>query len=156
MTQRLLGRLLLLAGAIVVVGSLLPWHSLEGLGTTLNIDGIDSPNNGVVTLILGIAVAVLGWRMVDAQDRPRRTVLGLAIVTAAAAVWAIVDASNAEDDLATGSLREVIRAAIDVERSYGQWVLLAGAALTLVVGLAVARPPKPGQAGEPPTRGEEV
>ena len=51
MTHRLLGRLLLLGGAIVVLGSLLPWQAVDGLGTTLNIDGIDSPNNGVVTLI---------------------------------------------------------------------------------------------------------
>ncbi|HYD11040.1 MAG TPA: hypothetical protein VEA78_13140 [Acidimicrobiales bacterium] len=132
MTHRLLGRLLLLGGALVVVGSLLPWHAVEGLGTTLNIDGIDSPNNGVVTLIAGVVVAVLGWRMIDAGDHPRRTVLGASVVTAALTAWALLDASNAVDD---------VRGDVDValDRLYGQWVLLAGAALVLVVGALNAR-----------------
>ena len=82
MTHRVLGRLLLLGGAIVIIGSLLPWHSVTGLGTTLNIDGIDSPNNGVVTLLAGIVVVVLGWRMVDFGDHPRRTVLVACVATA--------------------------------------------------------------------------
>lgn len=132
MTHRLLGRLLLLGGALVVVGSLLPWHAVEGLGTTLNIDGIDSPNNGVMTLIAGVVVAVLGWRMIDAGDHPRRTVLGASVVTAALTAWALLDASNAVDD---------VRGDVDValDRLYGQWVLLAGAALVLVVGALNAR-----------------
>ena len=135
MTQRVLGRLLLLGGAIVIVGSLLPWHSVEGLGTTLNIDGIDSPNNGIVTLIAGIVVVVLGWRMVDFGDHPRRTVLGASVLTAILAVWALLDASNADEDVATRITEQVV----SIERSYGQWVLLAGAALVLVVGALNAR-----------------
>src|SRR5688500_17262210 len=116
MTHRLLGRLLLLGGAIVVVGSLLPWHSVEGLGTTLNIDGIDSPNNGIVTLLAGIVIVVMGWRMVDFGDHPRRTVLGASVITAGLAVWALLDASNAEDDVATRMIEQVV----SLERSYGQ------------------------------------
>ena len=135
MTHRLLGRLLLLGGAIVIVGSLLPWHSVDGLGTTLNIDGIDSPNNGIVTLLAGIVIVVLGWRMVDFGDHPRRTVLGASVVTAAAAAWALLDASNAEDDVAN----KVTEGVVSLDRLYGQWVLLAGAALVLVVGALNAR-----------------
>ena len=135
MTHRVLGRLLLLGGAIVIIGSLLPWHSVTGLGTTLNIDGIDSPNNGVVTLLAGIVVVVLGWRMVDFGDHPRRTVLVASVATAGLAVWALLDASNADDDVATRITKEVV----SLDRSYGQWVLLAGAALVLVVGALNAR-----------------
>jgi len=135
MTHRLLGRLLLLGGAVVVLGSLLPWQAVDGLGTTLNIDGIDSPNNGVVTLIAGIVVCVLGWRMIDAGDHPRRTVLGAAVITAGLAAWALLDASNATDDV-TDRLTDGV---ISLDRLYGQWVLLAGAALVLVVGALNAR-----------------
>ena len=135
MTHRLLGRLLLLGGAIVIVGSLLPWQSVKGLGTTLNIDGIDSPNNGIVTLLAGIVIVVMGWRMVDFGDHPRRTVLGASVVTAGLAVWALLDASNAEDDVANRITENVV----SLERLYGQWVLLAGAALVLVVGALNAR-----------------
>jgi hypothetical protein len=135
MTHRVLGRLLLLGGAIVVVGSLLPWHAVEGLGTTLNIDGIDTPNNGVVTLLLGLVVGVLGWRMVDAGDHPRRTVLAASLLTAAASAWALLDASNAKDDVAN----RLTEGVISLDRLYGQWVLLAGAALVLVVGALNAR-----------------
>jgi hypothetical protein len=151
MTERVLGRLLLLAGAIVVIGSLLPWHIVGGLGgTDLNIDGIDSPNNGVVTLVLGILVAVLGWRVVDGGHRPRRIILAAAIVTAIAAVWAIVDARDAEDDLVGGSTEELFRATLDLDRAYGQWVLLGGAILAVLVALLLSRPPRVAtDAGEP-------
>ena len=143
MTERMLGRLLLLAGAVVVVGSLLPWHIVGGLGgTDLNIDGIDSPNNGVITLVLGIIVAVLGWRVVDGGHRPRRVILAAALVTAIAAVWALVDARNAEDDLVGGATEELLRATLDLETAYGQWVLLAGAILAVVVALLLSRPPR--------------
>src|SRR4051812_435360 len=129
--QRLQARLLLVAGAIVTLGSLLPWHIVHGGGHSLNIDGIDAPNNGVVTLVLGLGLAVVAWRMVEQGQRPRRTVLALTVVTAAATVWALIDAANADDDF---------NAPLTLERTYGQWVLLAGAALALVVGVLMARP----------------
>ena len=141
MTERVLGRLLLLAGAIVVVGSLLPWHIVDGFGgTELNIDGIDSPNNGVVTLVLGVLVAVLGWRIVDGNHRPRRAILAVTILTAGAAGWALLDARNAEDDVVgEGRTNELFRAAVDLDRAYGQWVLLGGAILSVLVALALTR-----------------
>lgn len=141
MTERVLGRLLLLAGAIVVVGSLLPWHVVGGFGgTELNIDGIDTPNNGVVTLVLGVLVAVFGWRIVDGNHRPRRAILAVTILTAGAAVWALLDARNAEDDVVgEGRTSELFRAAVDLDRAYGQWVLLAGAILSVLVALALTR-----------------
>ena len=139
----MLGRLLLLAGAVVVVGSLLPWHIVGGLGgTDLNIDGIDSPNNGVVTLVLGIVVAVLGWRVIDGGHRPRRVILAAAIVTAIAAAWALIDARDAEDDLVGGATEELFRATLDLDRAYGQWVLLGGAILAVLVALLLSRPPR--------------
>lgn len=137
--ERLLARLLLLAGALIVVGSLLPWHIVKGLGVDLNIDGIDSPNNGVVTLVCGLVLGGLGFRMVDAGIRPRRTVLGVAVVTVVATVWALLDASNAEDDLVDNGPSGVLRAAVDLERAYGQWVLLFGAVFATAVALLIAR-----------------
>jgi len=150
MTERMLGRLLLLAGAIVGVGSLLPWHYVRGLGgTELNIDGIDSPNNGVITLVLGIVIAVLGWRVIDGGHRPRRVILATAIVTAIAAAWALVDASNAEDDLVgKGAMADLLRTTIQLDRAYGQWVLLAGSILSVVVALLLARPTQVGDRAE--------
>src|SRR5688500_6502820 len=97
--ERLLGRLLLLAGAVIVVGSLLPWHTVNGLGTRLNIDGIDSPNNGVVTLVFGVVIAGLAWRMVDTGNRPWRLIVAVAVAGAVATVWALLDARNAQDDV---------------------------------------------------------
>lgn len=138
--DRLLGRLLLLAGALIVVGSLLPWHILRGFDIDLNIDGIDTPNNGVVTLVFGVIIVGLAFRMVDTGVRPRRLVLVVVLVTAAATVWALLDASNAENDIAGGGASgAALRAAIDLDRAYGQWVLLAGAGLAVVAGLLLAR-----------------
>jgi hypothetical protein len=139
--QRLQARLLLVAGAVVALGSLLPWQIVHGGGHSLNIDGIDAPNNGVVTLVLGLALVVVAWRMVEQTNRPRRTVLALAVVTAAATVWALIDAANADDDF---------NAPLTLERTYGQWVLLAGAALALVVGVLMARPDDRGDAPSSP------
>jgi hypothetical protein len=138
--HRMHGRLLLAAGAIVTVGSLLPWHIVHGGGHSLNIDGIDSPNNGLVTLALGLGLVWLAWRMAEKGGEPRRAVLGLTIVTMAATVWALLDASNADDDF---------NAPLTLERTYGQWVLLAGAVLALVVGILMNRPQSSG--GEPPS-----
>ena len=129
--QRLQARLLLVAGSVVVLGSLLPWQIVHGGGHSLNIDGIDAPNNGVVTLALGLALGVIAWRMVEGGRRPRRAVLGLTVVTAAATAWALIDASNANDDF---------NAPLTLDRTYGQWVLLGGAVLALVVGILMARP----------------
>ena len=137
--DRMLGRLLLLAGGLVVIGSLLPWHIVKGLGVDLNIDGIDSPNNGVVTLVLGLVLAVLGFRMIDASARPRRVVLGVAVLTLGVTIWALLDASNADEDLEVKGASAAVAAAIDLERAYGQWVLLAGTVLTLVVALLLNR-----------------
>jgi peptidoglycan/LPS O-acetylase OafA/YrhL len=131
--QRLQARLLLIAGALVAIGSLLPWHVIHGLGQAVNVDGIDSPNNGIVTLALGLALTVVAWRMVEQGRRPRRTVLALTILTAAATVWALVDASNADDDFSPN-------VPLSLERTYGQWVLLAGAILAVAVGVLMARP----------------
>jgi hypothetical protein len=128
--QRLQARLLLVAGAVVVLGSLLPWHIVHGGGHSLNIDGIDAPNNGLVTLALGLALAVVAWRMVEQGNQPRRTVMALSVVTAAATVWALIDAANADDDF---------NAPLTLERTYGQWVLLVGALLALVAGVLMAR-----------------
>ena len=138
--QRLQARLLLVAGAVVTLGSLLPWHIVHGGGHSLNIDGIDAPNNGVVTLVLGLALAVVAWRMVERTNQPRRTVLALTVVTAAATVWALIDASNADDDF---------NAPLTLQRTYGQWVLLAGALLALVVGVLMARPDSRDDASSP-------
>lgn len=140
--QRLQARLLLVAGALVTIGSLLPWHIVHGLRRSLNIDGIDSPNNGVVTLVCGLVLTFFAFRMVEQAWRPRRTVLALTIVTAAATVWALIDASNASDDF--DPRIEGLRLTLD--RTYGQWVLLAGAALALVVGVLMARPTSPSDA----------
>lgn len=129
--QRLQARLLLLASVGVVLGSLLPWHDVTGLGHNLNIDGIDSPNNGLITLALGLALGVVAWRMIEQRNHPRRTVLALTIVTAAASVWALIDASNAGDDF---------NAPAHLSRTYGQWVLLAGALVALASGVLIARP----------------
>jgi len=139
--QRLQARLLLVAAGLVVMGSLLPWHIVHGGGHSLNIDGIDAPNNGLVTLVLGLALAVLAWRMVEQSRRPRRAVLALTIVTAAATVWALLDAANADDDF---------NAPLTLERTYGQWVLLAGAAAALAVGALMARPDSKSNEAPPP------
>src|SRR4051794_8616532 len=138
--QRMQARLLLVAAGLVVMGSLLPWHIVHGGGHSLNIDGIDAPNNGIVTLVLGLALAVVAWRMVEQSRRPRRTVLALTIVTAAATVWALIDASNADDDF---------NAPLTLERTYGQWVLLAGAVAALAVGALMARPDSRSEAAPP-------
>jgi hypothetical protein len=122
-----------------VIGSLLPWHVVKGLGVDLNIDGIDAPNNGVVTLVLGLILGGLGFRMVDTAARPRRTVLGLAVLTLGVTIWALLDASNADEDLEVQGASAAVAAAIDLERAYGQWVLLAGTVLTLVVALLLNR-----------------
>jgi hypothetical protein len=129
--QRLQARMLLVASVVVALGSLLPWHIVHGGGHSLNIDGIDAPNNGLVTLALGLALGVIAWRMVERGNRPRRTVLAMTIATAAATVWALIDAANADDDF---------NPPLTLERTYGQWVLLAGAVLALGVGLLMARP----------------
>ena len=86
------------------------------------------PANGVVTLLGGLVIAGLGWRMVDAGNRPRRAVLAASIATAVATVWALIDASSADDSF---------RADVSLDRAYGQWVLLAGAVLAVLVSLAL-------------------
>jgi len=139
--QRLQARLLLVAGAMVTIGSLLPWHVVHGLRRSLNIDGIDSPNNGWITLVCGLVLTFVAFRMVEQAWRPRRMVLAMTIVTAVLTVWALIDASNAADDFNP----RIEGLNLTLDRTYGQWVLLAGAVLAVIVGVLMARPTEPAE-----------
>lgn len=51
---------LLAGGALVVLGSFLPWISLNGAFGTISRSGLDGGGDGIITLVLGIGIVVIG------------------------------------------------------------------------------------------------
>jgi hypothetical protein len=51
---------LLAAGALVVIGSFLPWISVYSAFGTISRSGIEGGGDGIITLVLGIGIVVIG------------------------------------------------------------------------------------------------
>ena len=136
-TIRMLGGITLLGGILLAFGSLLPWTTATfPLGGTINIAGTEG--DGVITLVLGLAVGAAG--LVIAMQDGSRIASVVGVVAAAASSIVIY--------IAFGSAKEVVDVAEAAGLStasigIGLWVVALGAIAAFIgtVG-SLARTPK--------------
>jgi Protein of unknown function (DUF2510) len=114
------------AGALAIVGSILPWATVRTGFGELSVSGTDG--DGVITLVLGIALVGLG---LCGFTRARQILSGVSLLPAlgvgAIALIDIVDVSNVADELGSDFAQ--------VSIGSGLWVCLAAAVLALVGGI---------------------
>jgi hypothetical protein len=112
------GLLLILGGAVAMVGSALPWADID----SSEYSGLDT--RGKTTIVLGAVVAVLGVAMLF-----RRLVL-LALAAVIASIAILVAAGMTVRDVLDA--RDFTDASVGV----GLWVTLAAGLVSLVGGIA--------------------
>jgi hypothetical protein len=121
---------LLVGGALVAVGSFLPWISASTFLGTLSRSGLDGGGDGVFTLAAGAILALFGGLVLSGRPVTRVTRALLWIVVAFLTLIWILDFSDIRDrvdlvssEFAQGSIGS------------GMWVMAVGA-ITSVVGIA--------------------
>jgi hypothetical protein len=116
-----------LGGVVAIIAAFLTWVSASDGALSISVKGTDGGRDGNITLVLGIAVAIvaglLAWR----------TILGLSIGTmvlgALIAIVAIIDISDPDGDSDLKSL------GVDVSIGVGLWLTLAAGIAVLAAGL---------------------
>jgi hypothetical protein len=127
MTQRQAAILTMVGGALVGVGSLLPWATVSSAFGSISVNGIEG--DGVFTLILGGAITLLGF-LAYGGAAPRMLTFLLAIAALGLGGFELINISSRLGD--AGS--EFVRASVGV----GVYLIVAGA-LAAVLGNVAAR-----------------
>jgi hypothetical protein len=162
--------LIVLGGALALIGSFLPWFHLERIlgGFTQNAATVHGLRvaAGWIALALGIVSVALGFTLVDvrARGRGKAAALGALIAGVIVLVWAIVqwntEQSKAIDDtlaLLAPARRAVVRAllgrlfhtgALRITAASGLYLAVAGGAF-VAIGALVALLARPAGTLEP-------
>src|SRR5262245_6983200 len=124
---RTAGVVAIVGGALLAVGSFLPWAEVSGSGASVTAKGLDG-SDGFVTLAAGLVAAVTGIVLLRS---PRRAVAvvavvagliggGLALYDAITAKDSVLDAAAEELAPSFGVSSEQVRAALDQAIDAGQ------------------------------------
>lgn len=121
----------LLGGAIVAVGSVLPWvTAIGGFGVTVSRSGVEG-GDGLITIGLGILIALLALTMIRGENLARWR--GALILSAAAAALMVVDYFIIE-----GRIRDINRGqTVFASIGLGVWVTGIGAAIALIASVRI-------------------
>lgn len=84
------GIVLLVSGIVVAIAALLPWATASSFGVSITKNGTEG--DGVLTLLLGIGIAVLGW--MGGASRGRALSIGALVGAALVALIAIYDTAD--------------------------------------------------------------
>lgn len=141
----------IVGGALLAVGSFLPWAEVSGSGASVTAKGLDG-SDGYITLAAGLVAVVVGLVMLRATRRAVAVLAilaglvggGLAVYDAVTAKDSVLDA--AAEDLAPsfGVSADQVRAALDqaidagqlgVSISIGLYVVMAGGLVAIVGGV---------------------
>ncbi len=123
--EKRLPTLPLAAVGIIIIGSIGPWVTVEGLGD-FSEGGLES--DGIITLVLAL---IVGGLVLAYRDRPapRGAKIGIGICAVAALAIAIIDVLDV-----TGTDLGVVEANV----GWGLWLTLVGSIL-LVVAIVLDR-----------------
>ena len=115
-------------GALMFGGSFLPWVTVTTIFGTLSRAGVDGNGDGIISAGLGIAAAGIGVALLNRVSRPLSVALTIVAVLGALLVYVdVTDIQRSLGDLGT----DAALASVGI----GLWVVGAGAALSLVMGL---------------------
>jgi hypothetical protein len=145
----------IVGGALLAVGSFLPWAEVSGSGASVTAKGLDG-SDGYITLVASLVAVVVGLVMLRGTRRAVAVLAilagliggGLAVYDAVTAKDSVLDA--AAEDLAPsfGVSADQVRAALDqaidagqlsVSVSVGLYVVMAGGLVAIVGGVLALR-----------------
>jgi hypothetical protein len=118
---------LVVGGGLISIGSFMPWVTASTVFGTLTRSGLDDGGDGIFTIIIGVAVALIGGLIVSGRADTRGTKPGvLFLLTIFVVVW-VADFND---------IRERIDF-LDSEFAYGgigmgMWVMVIGGIVALV------------------------
>ena len=133
-------------GALMFVGSFLPWVTVSTIFGTLSRSGVDGNGDGIFSAGLGAAAAGIGVAMLNRHTRPHS--IGLTIVGVLGGLLTFVDVSNIQ-----GRLGDIDTDAALASVGIGLWMVGAGSVLCLVMGLEGTKNAKNPLPWAPFTRG---
>ena len=165
------GIVAIVGGALLAVGSFLPWAEVSGSGASVTATGLDGLD-GYITLAAGLVAVVTGLAMLRGTRRAMAVVAvlvglvggGLALYDALTAKDGVLDAAAEEIAPSLGVSADLVRAGLDqaiddgqlgVLISIGLYVAMAGGLIAIVGGVlglresvgvtpvATAAPPSP-------------
>lgn len=144
--QRHVPIIIMIGGVLGAVGSFMPWVTVKTAFGSVSRNGVEGGGDGIITLVLGIALAVLGYRLLAAPSVPSWDVVAVAGVLAAFGVFEFFSVQERIADSASEF------AVADV--GTGIYAILVGAGVAFVAGIGwldalVSRPP-PAPAPPPP------
>ena len=137
------GWLAIIAGALMVFGSFLPWVTEHTFLVTVSRNAFELGSDsgfsidGVICVALGIVTAVIGIARLTRSAMPR-LMQGSPIITGIAAALLVANRAPSINDLAreiNSSSNGLATASI----GYGLWTVAVGAAVAIVAGLTLPR-----------------
>ena len=120
-------------GALMLVGSFLPWITITTIFGTLSRSGVDGNGDGLFSAGLGILAAAIGVALL--RNESRAGSLALVVLGALGGLLVYVDATDIQ-----GRLGDLGSDAALGSVGIGLWVVGAGAALVAVMGIEGVRP----------------
>jgi uncharacterized membrane protein (TIGR02234 family) len=151
-----IGAILAIAGgALLIVGSFLPWAEVSGGGQSVSAKGVDG-SDGYVTIATGLVALVAGIMLLRQPKRVLAILVlvagllggGLGLYDALTAKDNVLDAAAEELAPTLGGSAEQVRVLLDeaidagqlsISMSFGIFVVIAGGALALVGGFLSMR-----------------
>lgn len=139
-----LGAGIIAAGALMIVGTFLPWTSAQFGFNSADFNGFDS-GDGIWTLIFGVITVLIGLSILTSFVMPPLVQRSSIITGLAAAIFAGYDLNNASSRVDQASQASKLFTA---SVGPGLWVILVGGVAAIVFGIASLQPPRSG----PPQR----
>lgn len=128
--------LTVLGGLLLVVGSFLPWVAVMApFVGTMSRNGLDGGGDGIVTLVAGVATLTVGAARLMTSLRPGIQRLPI-LFGALALLIAVMDLSAVSERVASVGSSPFVQA----YAGSGLYLLVVGAVVTGLGGLAVSRP----------------
>jgi di/tricarboxylate transporter len=147
--------LAIVGGALLIVGSFLPWAEVSGGGQSVSAKGVDG-SDGYLTIATGLVALVAGIMLLRQPKRVLAILVlvagllggGLGLYDALTAKDNVLDAAAEELAPTFGGSAEQVRVLLDeaidagqlsISMSFGIFIVIAGGALALVGGFLSMR-----------------
>lgn len=122
----------MIGGAMVLAGSLLPWITTSAWGAGLSFSGVDGGGDGWVTLTVGVGIIGLVFAGRGVASDFNRVAVWLLALIAAAVFW--VDLERVRRAVAGFELQAGTQASAGV--GIGLWLIALGAVVAFALNIA--------------------
>lgn len=130
------GLLAIAAGALMVLGSFLPWVMVQAAFVgSISRSGMDGGADGILTLVMGLLTFLVGVGWIASLGLPRIVWITPIIWGLVAGVITLVDMKDVQDRV--GELEQSAQGLATASVGAGLWALLVGSVLAIIAGLVI-------------------